>query len=59
MMKTPLYKKALWIAEELGYGVDPEDVYDVLLGTIKKPEEFVASVESRLHEYDTLIEKNS
>ena len=59
MQKTPLYKKALWIAEDMGVNTDAEDVYDVLLGNIRGPSEFVAAVQSRLYEYDTDLEKHS
>ena len=52
-----LIRKAKWIAEELNE--DQEDVYDVLLGNIKGPSSFVASVESQAYEYDRLMEKNS
>ena len=59
MTKHPLYRKALWIAEDMGVDVDADDVYDVLLGNIKGPSEFVAGINSRLDEYDMIVEKNS
>jgi len=51
-----LYRKALWIAEELGEDLD--DCYDVLLGNIKGPTEFVASVMACLQEYDEIVENS-
>ena len=36
------WKEASWIAEELGE--DQEDVYDVLLGNITEPRDFVSNV---------------
>lgn len=59
MLKHALYKKALWIAEDMGISTDPDDVYDVLLGNIKGPDSFVAAVQSRLADYDSEVEKNS
>jgi hypothetical protein len=52
-----LYRKAMWIAEQLNE--DVEDVYDVLLFNIKKPESLVTSVFDLLLEYNTEVEKNS
>lgn len=54
---VPLYRKALWIGEQLNK--DPDDCYDVLLGTIKKPEDFVNEVFSYLAEYNNDFEKHS
>lgn len=56
MMKVPLYKKALWIAEQMND--DADTVYDVLLGNIKKPTSFVDEVNQYLYEYDTDHEKH-
>lgn len=56
MMKVPLYKKALWIAEQMND--DADNVYDVLLGNIKKPTSFVDEVTQYLYEYDTDHEKH-
>lgn len=56
MMKVPLYKKALWIAEQMND--DADNVYDVLLYTIKKPQDFVDEVNRYLYEYDTDHEKH-
>lgn len=56
MMKVPLYKKALWIAEQMND--DADNVYDVLLGNIKKPTSFVDEVNQYLYEYDTDHEKH-
>jgi hypothetical protein len=47
----------MWIAEELGE--DADEVYDVLLGTIKSPEDFVASVQASLADYDDEVEYHS
>lgn len=58
-MKTPLFKKALWIAEQMGRDTDPDDVYDVLLGNITKPSYFKATVDSYLDDYDNDFEKHS
>lgn len=44
------WKKALWIAEELGE--DPEDVYDVILGNITEPRDLVSNVEHLSQAYD-------
>jgi hypothetical protein len=44
------WKKALWVAEELGE--DVEDVYDVILGNITEPQDFVANVEQLAQAYD-------
>jgi hypothetical protein len=43
------WKRAYWIAEELGKC--PEDVYDVLLGNITEPGDFVRNVEQLSQEY--------
>ena len=56
MMKVPLYKKALWIAEQIND--DADNVYDILLGNIKKPTSFVDEVNQYLYEYDTDHEKH-
>lgn len=48
--------KALWIAEQLDKNSD--DVYDVLLGNITKPSEFVSDVESLSRDYDDEILRN-
>jgi hypothetical protein len=58
-MKHALYRKALWIADQMGLDTDPEDCYDVLLGNIKSPTEFVAQVNLYLEDYDQQVEKNS
>lgn len=57
MMKVPLYKKALWIAEQMND--DADNVYDVLLYTIKKPEDFVNEVFTAAREYDEFMERYS
>lgn len=44
------WKKALWIAEELGE--DSEDVYDIILGNITEPRELVSNVEALAQQYD-------
>jgi hypothetical protein len=44
------WKKAIWIAEELG--ANPEDVYDVILGNITEPRDLVNNVESLSYTYD-------
>lgn len=44
------WKKALWIAEELGE--DVEEVYDILLGNITEPRDLVQDVESLSNTYD-------
>lgn len=44
------WRKALFIAEELGE--DAEDVYDVLLGNVTEPREFVDAVELQSQNYD-------
>lgn len=46
-----MLKKAYWIAPQIE-GAFVEDVYDVLLGNITKPHNFVAQVESLALEYD-------
>lgn len=54
---VPLYRKALWISEQLGR--DADDVYDVLLHNIKQPEDFVNEVFSLLAEYNNDFEKHT
>lgn len=46
----PRWQQALWIAEELGEC--PEDVYDVLLGNITEPRDFVNNVERLSQDYN-------
>jgi hypothetical protein len=48
-------KKAAWIADELGEDVD--DVYDVLLGGIRYPNNLVDRVETAANEYDNQKER--
>ena len=45
----PRWIEAEWIAEELGES--QEDIYDVLLGNITEPRDFVADVERLSQEY--------
>lgn len=51
------YRKAMWIAEQINE--DTEDVYDVLIGVIRKPKEFVDAVFDGLAEYNNILKKNS
>jgi hypothetical protein len=48
-------KKALWIAEQLDC-LD-EDVYDVLLGNITQPTDFVSEVFTYANAYDMEMKK--
>ena len=59
MTKVPLYKKAIWIAEQMGDPESVEDVYDVLLNNIKGPEYFVAQVRSYETDFDNDFQKHS
>lgn len=54
-MSKSLWKKALWIAQEMNENVD--DVYDVLLGNLTRPWELYAGVETMAIEYDRLYDK--
>lgn len=58
-LTTHRYAKALWIAEQMGDPDCAEDVYDVLLGTIKGPEYFVAQVRTYESDYNDDVEKHS
>lgn len=59
-MSASRWKKASWIAEQLGENID--DVYDVLLGNLTRPWELYQGVESMSREYDEVysraVEKN-
>ncbi len=59
MMKVPTYKKAIWIAEQMGHDTDVDDVYDVLLGNITRPSEFKAQVEAYARDFDSDFQKHS
>jgi len=45
-----LGEAALWIAKQAD--LNPDDVYDVLLGNITKPESLVSEVEMYFDEYN-------
>jgi hypothetical protein len=49
-MSDVTYKKAIWIAD--GLNEDADDVYDILLGVIKHPQELVNEVERAAEQYD-------
>ena len=49
---TSIYPKAKWVSEQIDE--DFEDVYDVLMGNITMPSQFVAQVEATAQEYDEL-----
>ena len=58
MMKTPLFKIALWIGEQMP-DESVDDIYDVLLGNIRGPSQFVASVEAYHAEYNEEMERRA
>ena len=58
MTKVPLYKKAIWIAEQMGDPESVEDYYDILLGNIKEPQTLVNSVFEACKNYDAILESN-
>lgn len=49
---TSIYPKAKWVAKQIDEDFDY--VYDVLMGNITGPSQFVAQVEATAQEYDEL-----
>ena len=50
-MKEPSIRMATWIQKQLGYG-SVDDIYDVLLGNISIPADFVSDVKALAIAYE-------
>ena len=59
-MRNPSMKMAEWIHGQLGsdFKESADDVYDVLLGNISSPADFVSEVKYLAAEYDADIRRN-
>lgn len=52
-MRKASMKQSEWIAKRMeGFDANPDDVYDVLLGNITTPADFVSEVEYWARQYD-------
>lgn len=60
-MRKPSIKQAEWIHGQLGgaYKESADDVYDVLLGNITSPTDFVSEVEYLAREYEEDLRKHN
>lgn len=58
-MRKPSFKQAEWIALQMPYKTNPDDVYDVLLGNITQPVDFVTDVMCLANEYEIELRNNS
>ena len=60
-MRNPSMRQAEWIYAQLGdlYKETADDVYDVLLGNITSPEDFVSEVKYWAVEYDADLRRNN
>jgi hypothetical protein len=61
-MRKPSMLQANWIAKRLDetyQPIDVDDVYDVLLGTITTPKDFVSDVQQLAQEYEEDFRRNN